>query len=163
MALLNKSSMVALGVTTLGLILSSTLLVHDSTAINQTLSDQEMHEIVDARPALYDLSGKPMKVTENDYQRVLTQGVYQVKKGAQIAMITPQNQVAVIDATQAPLALLKGWNVESTDHAYTRYIHDKQLGSMWLPESEDLWFQYALFGIAAILYFGALALVRESN
>lgn len=152
----------------LGLGLAATLfcasvgiLVHDSMGLTSGASDFEIHEALNSRPQLFDLLGNPLQVKENDYAHVLIQGMYHARPGSTIAMLSPQNQVAVVDVSQAPLALLRGWSVEPLEHALDRIVHDKQQASMWMGDEGDLWFQTVICWMSAILFFGSILLYHE--
>ena len=143
--------------------LSLVILVHDSLGLSKTASDSEIHEIATSRPILFDLFGHPMKVGEREYQRALLQGDYRVRPGSTIAMLSPRNELAVVDVRQAPLALVRGWSVEPLEHALGRVIQANQDAYMWLGNDPDLWFQSALFWVSVMLLCGTLLLVSESE
>jgi hypothetical protein len=158
-----KSWHLRLGIAGAFFCLTVGILVHDSLGLTESVSQSEIHEIAVSRPILYDVLGKPMKVSEEEFQAVLMKGGFRARPGSTIAMLTPQNQVTVIDISQAPMALMRGWSVETLEHELNRIIQAKQHAFMWLGDDQDLWFQSALCWMSAIMLLSMVFLAREEH
>jgi hypothetical protein len=139
------------------------LLVHDSLALNQPLSESEIRDIVTSRPQLLDKFGHAIRVSDENYQTELLSGKYYVRPGSKLPMLSPKNQVALVDVSQVSLASLKNWRIESFTHEIERAIGQKQQDSMWLSQDPELYIQNILFLLCTILLLGTLYVSIENG
>jgi hypothetical protein len=143
--------------------LSFVLLLHDSVGIEVKLNSNEIQSIAALRPVLFDPLGNPVKVPEDQFEHALSSGSYRFRQGAQIAVISPHNQVAQISISDAPLVFLKGWRLEPLDHQVDRVISEKQRGSMWMADTQTLFVHSILCQFCAILFMWNLFVLRSSS
>jgi hypothetical protein len=133
-----------------------TTLIHDSLALNQNLSDDELRQMVsESRPVLFDHFGHPLKLnSDQDYVNALQQGRYRANPDSTIAMISSHHSLTLINVDFAPTALMEGWTIAPLDQELGLVLQTKQSQKMWLGDSSTLWFESALCFIFAIVLLG---------
>lgn len=138
-----------------------TLMVHDTLGIHEKLSQEDIQAVAASHPPLYDSKGHSVRLSsEEEYEHALVEGIYQPRPDATFPIISPKGEIAMVDMHDAPMAFLKGWRVESYEHAVDRVLQFKQQDAMWLNDGAEMFFHMILVQFSAILLLGVYMLSK---
>lgn len=144
--------------------LALTVMLHDTFGINEKLSQEDIQAVAASHPPLYDSHGHSVRLSsEADYERALIEGTYQPRPDATFPVISPKGEVALVDMHDAPMVFLKGWRVESYEHAVDRVLQFKQQDSMWLNDGSEMFFHMILVQFSAILLLCVYTLSKMNS